>query len=126
MGLSQWVLEKLLPPGEKRFQLLLKNLKFGKNESFILAEIHDLLAKSSSAEFEQMVAQPPGVRLSEYWENYIAAMVEYTAHQKGVPCPAWTKEIPPLGTPVFGSRLGGLRLHLLTHSPPPFRNTSIC
>jgi hypothetical protein len=39
--------------------------------------------------------------------------------------PAWTRSIPPLAEPVFGSDLCSLRLYLLTNSPPPFRGRNI-
>ena len=63
--------------------------------------------------------------LSPYWENYIAAMVEYTASKKGIQPPSWTAEIEALDQPVFGSDLMSLRLYLLTHSSPCFRNRNI-
>ncbi|MDO8580740.1 MAG: hypothetical protein Q7S13_04600, partial [Candidatus Omnitrophota bacterium] len=80
---------------------------------------------AAADEFELAVAQPPVVSLSPYLANYIAAMVEYTAVKKGRRAPAWTRDIPPLEQPVFGSDLGSLKLHLLTHSPPPFRRRNL-
>ena len=63
--------------------------------------------------------------LTPFLANYIAAMVEYGCEKRALPVPEWTHGILPLGEPVFGSNLQSLRLHLLTHSPPPFRRRNI-
>jgi hypothetical protein len=52
-------------------------------------------------------------------------MVEYACARRGVALAEWTKAIAPLTEPVFGSELISLRLHLLTHSPAPFRRRNI-
>ena len=125
MGISQWVLSQSLPPGQEIFQGLLGELTRASNPKYVLAEIHDRLNGAGADEFERMVAQPPGPGLSDYLANYITAMIEYTAVQKGRAAPSWTAKVPPLKTPVFGSDLQSLRLYLLTHSPPPFRRRNI-
>jgi hypothetical protein len=63
--------------------------------------------------------------LSPYVQNYVAAMVELAAHQKGVASPGWVREVPPLDEPHFATALGGLRLHLLQVSPVPFKRRNI-
>ena len=125
MGMSEFVLDKVFSQDQSRFQKLMKQLKASKEKTYILAEIHDLFMKVTTSEFEQMIRMPPIVRLSPYWENYIAAMIEHTAHQKEVTTPAWLHEIEPLDHPHFGSDLKSLRLYLLTHSPSSFRNRNI-
>lgn len=125
MGISEWILSKALPSGQGSFQELLSQLKNTHNLKYVLAEIHDLLNDSAGDEFELMVSQPPQVFLPPYPANYIAAMVEYAASKKGRRAPSWTREILPLQDPVFGSDLQSLKLHLLTHSPPPFRRRNI-
>ncbi|MBI4124884.1 MAG: hypothetical protein HY609_03465 [Deltaproteobacteria bacterium] len=125
MGMSEWILAKLLPRPANEFQQLAKKLKSDRERSYILAAIHDLFQAATADEFHQMVAQPPDVSLPPYWENYLAAMVEYAAHRKGLATPFWTREIRPLEEPAFGSDLGPLRLYLLTHSPIPFRCRNI-
>ncbi len=125
MGMSQWILARALPGDLMRFQQLLKQMTADQNRSYVLAEIHDLLQSVSAGELERMVSEPPPVMLTPYWGNYIAAMVECTANQKGVRAPSWTSEIKPLESPAFGSDLAGLRLYLLSHSPPCFRNRNI-
>jgi len=125
MGISQWVLGQLLPPGQKVFQGLVDQLKAESNPKYVLAEIHDMLSGASADEFELMVAQPPESGLTDYLANYVAAMIEYTAIHKGRNAPIWTGKVPPLKIPVFGSDLKSLQLYLLTHSPPPFRRRNI-
>lgn len=125
MGMSEWVLNKLLPGGAQRFHELLKQLKHSRDKSYVLAEIHDLFRKAMASEFEQMVAEPLPFHFPLYWENYLTAMVEYAAHQKMVAAPAWVQKIKPLDQPHFGSKLISLRTYLLTHSPPPFRRRNI-
>lgn len=125
MGISQWLMSKALPEVREIFQGLLHEITGQRNTKYILAEIHDLLKNSTGDEFEIMVSDPPQKSLTAFHLNYIAAMVEYTAGQKGRNAPSWTKEIAPLEKPFFGSELKNLRLHLLTHSPPPFRRRNI-
>lgn len=125
MGISQWVLSKALPPGQQVFQDLFLQLKSASNPKYVLAQIHDMLNAAGADEFEQMVAQSPGVSLNDYWANYVAAMIEYTASRKGKKPPSWASRVPPLKIPVFGSDLKSLRLYLLIHSPPPFRRRNI-
>jgi hypothetical protein len=52
-------------------------------------------------------------------------MVEYACAKRSVAPPAWTRTVTPLPDPVFATALQSLRLHLLTHSPPPFRARNI-
>ena len=125
MGMSEWILSKVLPPGQRAFQGLLAQLNAASNPKYILAQIHDMLNAAGGDEFELMVTQPPGAALADYLANYVAAMIEYTAVQKGRKAPSWTRQVPPLEVPVFGSDFKSLRLYLLTHSPPPFRRRNI-
>jgi len=125
MGISEWVLSQSLPPAQKAFQGLINQLKHSSKPKYILAEIHDMLSGTNADEFELMVTQPPEPGLTRYLANYLAAMIEYTAAQKGRKVPPWTERVPPLEIPVFGSDLKNLQLYLLTHSPPPFRRRNI-
>jgi hypothetical protein len=126
--MSSYVLANLFPAPQVEFGRLVADLA-GRPEQrrFVLAAIHDFLAVQSSREFLAAVAEMPvpARELEPYPANYLAAMVETAAHGHELPAPGWTQEIPPLGNPVFGSTLPGLRLHLLTHSPPAFRRRNI-
>jgi hypothetical protein len=90
-----------------------------------LAELNSLLSDLTAGELRDAVATPPPPGLSAFLANYIAAMVEYACARRAVVVPKWTRSITPLAEPVFGSELLSLRLHLLTHSPPPFRARNI-
>jgi hypothetical protein len=92
---------------------------------FALAELNSLLSDLTAGELSDAVATPPPPGLSDFLANYIAAMVEYACGRRAVAVPKWTRSIAPLVEPVFGSELLSLRLHLLTHSPPPFRARNI-
>jgi hypothetical protein len=52
-------------------------------------------------------------------------MIELACQRAGIRAPAWTESVRPLPQPVFGAPLESLRLHLLTHAPPPFRRRNI-
>jgi len=123
--MSSWVLSRLFPREEESFQQLVSQLGTGETPSLVFAQIHDFLANLPAAEFPDAVATRPATKLGPYFENYLAAMVECAATSKGVDPPAWLSEIEPLATPVFGAALDSIRLHLLTHSPPPFRRRNI-
>ena len=125
MSLSEWVLSRALPPLRERFQGLLAALPGAVKPGYVLAELNELLSTLSAGELGLAVSEPPAVRLAPYLENYVAAMVELAAAQKHTQAPAWTAAVPPLPEPAFGTSLLSLRLHLLTHSPPPFRRRNI-
>jgi len=125
LSMSAWILKKVLPSQKKQFFELVIALQTIENRSYIYAQLNDMLSKLSPALFSDVVAARPDIRLEAYEENYLAAMVEYAAVKKGVAPPAWTRDIPPLQQPVFGTDLKSLRLHLLTHSPAAFRSRNI-
>jgi len=120
MSMSAWVLGRLLPSARQAFQEAVAEIASSEAPGFAFAELLERLGPLSAREFEEAVAEPPAVRLDPYWANYVAATVEHGAALKGAAPPAWTREIPPLDAPVFGSSLASLRLHLLVSAPPAF------
>jgi hypothetical protein len=92
---------------------------------YALAALNDLLAGLGPGEFQEATADPPLANLSEYLRNYVAAMVEQAAHQKGVAPPAWVADVRPLEEPHFVEQLSSLRLHLLAAAPTPYRRRNI-
>ena len=108
-----------------RFEELLRSLADEDDRRFTLAELNDLLAGLTCAEFPNAVSSAPDRCLSAFWRNYVAAMVEQAAHQKGVSPPVWLSDIAPLPEPHFVVPLLSLRLHLLRASPVPFRRRNI-
>jgi hypothetical protein len=125
MSMSDWMLSKALPPLRETFQALLKALSTAEKPGYVLAELNELLTQLTAGEFKLAVSEPPQVQLDPYWENYVAATIEQAAARKNTEAPLWTGDVQPLEAPVFGSSLKNLRLHLLTHSPVPFRCRNI-
>ena len=113
-------------PVEREFQALCRELvKRSHARSYIFAELHDFLDRLNGEDFERAVRHAPEVSLPPFETNYLAAMIEYAAGLEGAIPPDWTREVPPLERPWFASSLKGLRLYLLTNSPPPFRRRNL-
>ncbi len=125
MSMSDWVLNRILPPVSETFQRLLKALSVAEKPGYVLAELNEFLTGLSASEFKLAVSAFPEVQLDAYLSNYIAAMVEHAASSKRAEAPPWTATVNPLEEPVFGSTLQSLRLHLLTNSPVAFRSRNI-
>jgi uncharacterized protein (DUF1778 family) len=125
MDMSSYVLSRVLSVAAARFQECIAACARQDSPDFALAELNSLLSALTPGEMRDAVAAPPAVALPPLLANYIAAMVEYGCARSMVPPPSWTRAILPLAEPVFGTTLESLRLHLLTHSPPPFRHRNI-
>ena len=96
--------------------------RVGQGEArFALAELNTFLTGLSAPELREALEAGPPRSLSPYLANTVAAMVEMACAKRGAALPAWTRDIPPLAEPEFGSTLHSLRLYLLTRSPAPFR-----
>lgn len=124
LDMSAYVLARLLPAPARRFRDLTAACADEDQARFALAELNSWLASLAADELQEAVASPPP-RLSPYLENYVAAMTEDACVKAGASPPSWLRAPPPLAEPVFGSALMSLRLHLLTHSPAPFRRRNI-
>lgn len=124
VGMSAYVLARLLPAPARRFQELTAACADSGDARFALAELNAWLAGLGAGELQEALASPPA-RLTPYLANYVAAMTEVACARTGVAAPSWTGAIAPLDEPVFGSELMSLRLYLLTHSPAPFRRRNI-
>lgn len=124
MDMSAYVLARVLPAQAGRFQELTAACREPGGERFALAELNSWLSGLSAGELRDAVAAAPDA-LTPYLDNYIAAMVEYVCAQRAIAPPKWTSAIAPLAEPAFGSTLSGLRLYLLSRSPPPFRRRNI-
>ncbi len=125
MAMSVFVLDRLLPAAATRFQELTAACAEADSARFALAELNSFLSGLGAGELRDAVVSPPPAALRAMHANYIAAMVEYACVHTGIAPPPWTSAIAPLAEPTFGSELASLRLHLLTHSPPPFRRRNI-
>lgn len=126
MDVSKWLLHVALPPAEKQFQRICRDLASSTTEHrYLLAELNDFLCDLDAREFRCAVALAPAASLAEFEAAYVAAMVEQAAAIKGAPAPHWTRQVGALEQPWFASQLRNLRLHLLTSSPPPFRRRNL-
>lgn len=125
MRMSDWVLSKVLSIRQERFQQLVNELSDTEKPSYIIAELNEMLSVLPREELQRVVSEGPPARLTSYWKNYVAAMVEHAATRKNARVPMWIEEVQPLEEPIFGSSLDSLRLHLLTNSPPAFRRRNI-
>ena len=124
LGMSAYVLGKALPDQAVQWEARLKELARSGGDRIALAGLSAWLAGLGASELAAAVATPPP-RLSDFHANYVAAMVEQLCAAAGVDAPPWTREIAPLARPVFGSELTSLRLHLLAHSPAPYRRRNL-
>jgi uncharacterized protein (DUF1778 family) len=122
---SSFVLSRALPSAALRFSEILSALGNADQRRFVLAELNDLLTELAPRELLQVTGDADLRGLSPYLQNYVAAMVELAAHQKGVAPPAWVHEVAGLDEPQFATPLEGLRLHLLRASPVPFKRRNI-
>ncbi len=125
MDMSEWVLRKALPSGQKQFQSLIDTIEKSQAPSYPLAELSDFLSSLEGVELEQVCSEKPIGNLSPFLANHIAAMVEYVCAQKGIKTPQWVDDVEPLKIPHFASSLLSLRLYLLTSALPPFRRRNI-
>lgn len=123
--MSTYVLSRVLPDARLRFAALLEALRDDEQAGFVLAELNDLLSGLASGELRHAVEHAELQGLSPYLRNYVAAMVELTAHRLDVPPPAWVRDVEPLNAPHFATPLQGLRLHLLRAAPVPFKRRNI-
>jgi len=125
VGMSAWILERLLPSRAEEFRALVAELAAGGDRRLVLAGLSDFLTSLGPREYAEAVADPPPAGLDPLDANQLAAMVELAASRLGQIPPGWTARIDGLRRPWFASQLASLRLHLLTASPPPFRRRNI-
>jgi uncharacterized protein (DUF1778 family) len=124
LDVSAFVLERVRPRQGEAFAEVVARAGQGQ-ERFALAELNALLTGLTAAELREAVAAGIPRSLPPVVANTVAAMVEMACARRVVAVPTWTSAIQPLSEPLFGSTLQGLRLHLLTHSPAPFRRRNI-
>jgi hypothetical protein len=125
MDLSAYVLSRVLPLSSAEFRDRITACAGATHQSFVFAELNSLVSNCTAGELRETVVTPPPSGLTPFLANYVAAIVEHACVRRGVATPPWTRSIPSLAEPVFASELQSLRLHLLTQSPPPFRNRNL-
>jgi uncharacterized protein (DUF1778 family) len=125
LDVSRYVLSRVLPPARARLVETLAALRHGEDHRFVLAEINDLLSGLAPAAFTEAVAGLDVRLLSPFLQNYLSAMVEHAASQKGQVPPAWARDVEPLDDPVFAVPFARLRPHLLRTAPVAFKRRNI-
>ena len=81
MGMSDWVLSKVLPRRQAAFEAKIQAISKAEQPRYAVADLNEMLTALTPTEFDLAVSEPPRTKLSLYWENYVAAMVE-TAGRK--------------------------------------------
>lgn len=125
IGMSEYVLGMALPNRPAQWREWLRQLARSGGAKIALAGLSSWLAGLGARELPGAIDAPPPREFSEFHANYIAAMAELRCAAHGVDAPAWTRAVPPLARPAFASELASLRLHLLAHSPAPFRRRNL-
>lgn len=124
LDVSGYVLARALPAPSSRFASLVQALTVP-DYRFALAELNDFLAACPPILFEEAVADASLDTLSPFLANYVAAMVEVAAAQKGRRAPGWVARVEPLPQPYFATSLVSLRMHLLRSAPVPFKRRNL-
>jgi len=122
---SSWVLDRLFPAETERFQALVARVADPAGRRFALAELADWLRALPRGSFERAVERAPEAPLDAGTLNYLAGAIELAAARRGVSPPGWARDAPASDTPLFGSELAGVRLHLLTRSPLALRRRNV-
>lgn len=125
VDVSAYVLSRTLPSPAVRFAELLDELRREEQPSYVLAALNDFLAGLGAADLAAAVADAELDGLSPFLRNYLAAMVEQTAHLRKVAPPAWVREVEPLEEPHFAIPFASLRPHLLATSPVAFKRRNL-
>jgi hypothetical protein len=125
LGMSAYVLGRALPDTARELRACLARCTNGEPLRFALADLNRLLSKWSRGELTDALASPGPLIRDAVAANHAAALIEQACAARDVAVPDWVRAIEPLDKPVFGSSLLSLRLHLLSHSPPPFRRRNL-
>jgi hypothetical protein len=130
LDVSSYVLARVLLPERDRLAVLLRELGSSVDHRFALAEMHDFLADCPPMAFAEALQHSTLIvkalaGLSPFLQNYVAAMVEQAAAQKGQTPPLWVRDVQPLDAPYFAGELRSLRQYLLAVSPVPFKRRNL-
>jgi uncharacterized protein (DUF1778 family) len=125
VDVSSYVLSRALPPNRSRIAEILPALLREEERRYALAELNDFLSALASAEFRDAVADVELEGLPSLMQNYVAAMVEHAANQKGEAPPGWVRDIEPLEEPYFAVPFPRLRPYLLRAAPVAFKRRNI-
>ena len=124
--ISSWVLAKLFKSPKAQFLEKINTLfEEPSQRKYLLADLADFLTHLDSEPLKEVLQTAWFTHQDPFLSNYVAAMLELSAHQHQIPTGTALLPIEPLETPYFGTDLKSLRLYLLQVSPPPFRARNI-
>ncbi len=124
VDMSAWILQRVLHDKAKQFVKIINKLP-DEEQSFVLAELHDFLAKLKAIDFELALNLEPVIELTDFQINYVIAMIVHRAKQLNISAPNWINNYPILPQPFFATNLKSLRFHLLINSPIAFKQRNI-
>jgi hypothetical protein len=124
LDVSSYVLARVQPHVRARIDGLLRALR-REPDRFVLAELNDVVSALAPAEFREAVADLDLEGLSPFLQNYVAAMVEHAAYQKGEEPPLWVHGVEPLERPHFAVPFVRLRPYLLGAAPVAFKRRNL-
>lgn len=125
LDVSSYVLHCVQWPVPSRLATLVRRLHDDEADRFTLAEMNACLSALAPAEFADAVAAVQVAGLSPFLQNYVAAMIEHAAWQKGELPPPWVRDVVPLDRPRFAVPFARLRPHLLRAAPVAFKRRNI-
>ena len=126
LDVSAYVLTRALPHETTRLTGILRTLRRDDaDRRFALAELNDLLTTLTGARFADVADTLRVDALSPLLQNYVAAMVEQAAAQKGTSPPAWVRDVVPLDAPYFAVSFPSLRPYLLRVAPVAFKRRNL-
>ncbi len=123
--LSSYILSRSLPADGARFDTLVSNLRDDPNPRFVLAALNDFLGELVAVQLAEAVRHADLSGLSQFLQNYLAAMVEQACALKRAAPPPWVRDVSPLVEPYFAGDLKALRPHLLRVSPVAFKRRNL-
>lgn len=123
--LSSYILSRSLPAAGVQFEELVEGLRGDTNSRFALAALNDFLTGLLPVQIADAVRHADLSGISQFLQNYLAAMVEQTCARNRAAAPPWVRDVVPLAEPYFAGGLNALRPHLLRTAPVPFKRRNL-
>lgn len=125
LDVSTFVLRRVLVDTEAQLEDLMLTVAAEREPRATLARIGALLASLDSPSFRELTMALDVSRLTPFYQNYLAAMVEHRAAQLGVPAPAWTLRVAVLDEPYFPAGTDRLRPYLMREAPVVYKRRNL-
>ena len=123
---SRYVLARVIPGTQDELGRIVGELQSkGGQHRAALADLDRLLDQVPAQDFTLGLSSPDLLELPPTVLNYVAAMVEQAAHQRGLDAPSWVGQVPPLERPHFMWSLQSLRPHQIRVTPLAFKRRNL-